>query len=110
MTFEEAVDHALSLGSVERGSHYGAPAAKANGHAIVAPGRETGSFCLMIDRDTVGMLKETDPATFWQTPHYEGWPSILVRSDTQDPARVRAMIERARDQALAKKPPRPRQK
>lgn len=108
MTFEEAIDFALSLGQVQRGTHYGAAAAKANGHAIVAPGREAGSFCLMIDRDTVEMLKATDPDTFWQTPHYEGWPSVLVRCDSPDPDRVRAMIERARDQALARKPPRPR--
>jgi hypothetical protein len=108
MTFEEALDHALSLGRVEHSTHYGAPAAKANGHAILAPGREAGSFCLVVDRDTVEMLKETDPATFWQTPHYEGWPSVLVRCDSDDPDRIRAMIEQARDQALAKKPPRPR--
>ena len=48
------------------------------------------------------MLKETDPETFWQTPHYEGWPAVLVRYDSADPDRVRAMIERSRDWTAAK--------
>ena len=108
MTFEEAVDYAVSLGGVERSTHYGDPAAKANGHAILSPGREPGSFCLMIGQDIKLMLIETDPGTFWQTPHYEGWPGVLVRYDTRDPERVRALIGQARDRALAKKPPRPR--
>jgi hypothetical protein len=53
------------------------------------------------------MLKETDPATFWQTPHYEGWPGVLVRYASDDPERVLAVIERAHEQALARKPKRP---
>ncbi|NIJ08326.1 hypothetical protein FHS31_001943 [Sphingomonas vulcanisoli] len=110
MTFEEAMAYALSLEGTERSTHYGDPAVKANGHAILAPGREAGSFCLLIDMDTKLMLMETDPETYWQTPHYDGWPAVLVREDTGDPDRVRAMIDRARDRALAKKPPRPRKR
>lgn len=101
---------AAALPGAERSTHYGGPAVKANGNAFIAPGREDGSFCLMIDRDTVDMLKETDPATYWQTPHYEGWSALLVRYDSPDPDRVFAMIERAHEQALAKKRPRPRPK
>ena len=56
------------------------------------------------------MLKETDPATFWQTPHYEGWPAVLVRFDSPDPDRVRAMIERSHAWSAAKPRPRPRKK
>ena len=97
---------AASLTGAERSPHYGAPAVKANGNAFVAPGREAGSFCLLIDRDTVDLLKETDPDTYWQTKHYEGWPAVLVRYDSPDPDRVHAMIERAHGQALAKKRPR----
>ena len=51
---------------------------------------------LQIDHDTKEMLIETDPDSFWQTPHYHGWPGLLVRYDSADPDRVRAMIERAR--------------
>jgi len=108
VTRAEAYAFALALPGTEQAPHYGAPAIKANGHAILAPGREEGSFCLMIDRDTKQMLIETDPATFWQTSHYEGWPAVLVREDGDDPERIRAAITRAHERAMSRKPPRKR--
>jgi len=108
LDWDRIIGFAASLPEAERSTHYGRPAAKANGHAFVAPGREADSFCLLIDRDTVDMLKDTDPDTYWQTPHYEGWPAVLVRYASADPDRVFAMIERAHGQALAKKRPKPR--
>jgi hypothetical protein len=108
LDYRKVTSFAASLPGAEHSTHYGAPAVKANGNAFVAPGREEGSFCLLIDRDTVDMLKETDPDTYWQTPHYEGWPSVLVRYDSSDPERIFAMIERAHEQALAKKRPKKR--
>jgi len=111
--WEETVAFALSLPDTEHGTHYGGPAVKvaSNGRAFIAPGRESDvSFCLMIDLDTVEMLKETDPQTYYQPPHYVGWPALLVRYDNDDPERVCAMIEQARDQAAARKPAAPRKK
>jgi hypothetical protein len=54
------------------------------------------------------MLKATDPDTFWQTPHYEGWEGLLIRYDSKDPDRVREVIERARSFVAAKPKARPR--
>jgi hypothetical protein len=108
MTWEEVVAHALALPGTELTTYYGGPAVKANGHPLVTPGREDGSFCLHIGQDTKAILIETDPDTFWQTAHYEGWPSVLVRYDSPDPERVLAMIEASRDWAMRRKPPRPR--
>ncbi|HEX7709998.1 MAG TPA: hypothetical protein VF418_03585 [Sphingomonadaceae bacterium] len=83
----------------------------ANGQSFVFPGHERAtSFVVAIDLATVEMLKETEPETYWQSPHYEGYPMVLVRYDSPDPARVRRVIEQARDQAAAKKPVRPRKK
>lgn len=108
--WNDVAAHALTLPDTVMGTSYGKPAVKvaSNGRVFIAPGREQDSFCLMIDRDTIEMLKATDPATFWQTPHYEGWPAVLVRHDSADPERVAAMIARARDQAAAQKPVRAR--
>lgn len=108
LDWDSVTAFAAALPDAERSTYYGGPAIKANGNAFVAPGREAGSFCLLIDRDTVDMLKETDPDTYWQTPHYEGWPAVLVRYASADPERVLAMIGRAHGQALAKKRPKPR--
>jgi hypothetical protein len=83
---------------------------KANGQTIISPGREEGSFCLHIDRHTVDILKETDPETYWQTPHYEGWPAVLMRYASTDPERILRMIEQAHEACFARLKARPRKK
>ena len=108
LDWDKVLAFATALSDAELSTHYGQPAAKANGNAFVAPGREADSFCLMIDLDTVEMLKETDPDTFYQTAHYQGWPGILVRYRTEDPGRVFELIERAHERALTKKRPKSR--
>jgi len=110
LDWDGVVAHALALPGAELSTSYGRPAVKANGRAFVSPGREDGSFCLHVDLDTIALLKETDPATYWQTAHYEGWAAVLVRYDGPDPDRVYAMIERAHGQALARLKPRARKK
>ncbi len=110
LNWDMVVAHALSLPDTEAATHYGAPSVKVNGRAILAPGREAGSFCLMLDLDTIEMLKDTDPDTYWQTPHYEGWPGVLVRFDTDDHDRVLAMSDAAHAWNAARPKPRPRKK
>jgi hypothetical protein len=77
--WEQVVIWALSWEETERGTHFGRPAVKANGRALISPGREPGSFVLHTDAATKLILLETDPDTYWQAPRYEGWPSLLVR-------------------------------
>ena len=113
MTWEEAVAFALSLPDTELGTSYGKPAVKAasNGRAFLFPSHEPAtSFGVAIDLDTIEILKETDPATFWQTPHYVGWEGVLIRYDSEDEARVREVIERSREFVAAKPKPRPRKR
>lgn len=112
-SWDEAAAFALSLPDTELSTSYGKPAVKVatTGRAFLYSGHEEEtSFGIAIDLDTVEMLKETDPETFWQTPHYEGWPAVLIRFGSPDPERVREMIERARDWVAAKKAVRPRKR
>jgi hypothetical protein len=109
--WDEAVAFALTLPGTELSTSYGKPAVKVNGRAFVYTGHEqASSFGVAIDLDTIEILKATDPATFWQSPHYEGWPAVLIRFDSPDPERVREVIARARDWTAAKPPPRPRKR
>jgi hypothetical protein len=110
-SWDEAVAFALSLPDTELSTSYGKPAVKVKGRAFLYTGHEQKtSFGVAIDLDTVEILKETDPETFWQSPHYEGWPAVLIRYDSADPERVRSVIERSRDWTAAKPPPRPRKR
>lgn len=105
MTFDEAVAFALSLPDTEHGTSYGKPAVKvrSNGRAFLFPSHEADtSFGVAMDLGTIEILKETDPDTFWQTPHYVGWEGVLIRYDSEDQERVRDVIERSRDFVAAK--------
>ncbi|WP_404333586.1 hypothetical protein AB2M62_10660 [Sphingomonas sp. MMS12-HWE2-04] len=77
--WDDAVAFARALPGVEMASFYGDMVPKLNGKAILSPGREADSFHLPVSHADKAMLMETDPDTFWQTPHYEGWPGVLVR-------------------------------
>jgi hypothetical protein len=113
MTWEEAVAFALSLPDTELSTSYGKPAVKvaSNGRAFLYPSHEAdSSFAVGIDLDTVEMLKETEPETYWQTAHYEGWTAVLIRYDAKDEERVRDVIRRSRDWSAARLKARPRNK
>lgn len=105
MTWDEAVAYALALPDTKLSTSYRNPAVKvaSNGRAFLFTSHEADtSFGISIDLNTVEILKETDPETFWQTPHYEGWPGLLVRYCSKDEDRVRDVIRRSRDWAAAR--------
>jgi hypothetical protein len=113
MTWEEAVAFALSMPGTELSTSFGKPAVKvaSNGRAFLFRSHEADtSFGIAIDLDTIEMLKATEPQTFWQTPHYEGWEGLLVRYGAQDEERAREMIRRSRDWIAAKPKARPRKR
>lgn len=91
----DVVAFACTLPGVAMSPFYGTPCPKVNGKAFVSPGREAGSFHVMASHEEKIVLLETDPDTFWQTAHYEGWPGVLVRFNPPDPDRVRNVIRRA---------------
>ena len=113
MTWDEAVAFALALPDTELGSSYGKPAVKvaSNGRAFLFPSHEADtSFGVAMDLDSIELLKSTEPATYWQTPHYQGWEGVLVRYQGKDEERVRDVIARARDFVAAKPKARPRKR
>ena len=113
MTFNEAIAFALTLPDTELSTSYGKPAVKvaSNGRAFLFPSHEPDtSFGVAIDLDTIEILKATEPETYWQTPHYEGWPGVLIRYDGKDEDRVRDVIGRSRDYAAALPKSRPRKR
>ncbi len=86
---------ALALPGTEAATSYGRPAIKVRGKNIIVAGKTDDHFVLMVPIDEVEMLKDTGPACFFQTPHYEGWPDVLVRYASADVDRVAGLIERA---------------
>ncbi|NJC09674.1 MmcQ/YjbR family DNA-binding protein [Polymorphobacter fuscus] len=95
MTWGEVIASALALPGAERSTSYGRDAIAVRGKMIIVIGRTDDHFVLTTTRDEAEMLMATDPDCFYQTPHYAGWPGVLVRLATADPERVAALVERA---------------
>ena len=113
MTFAEAIAFALTLPDTEMSTSYGKPAVKvaSNGRAFLFPSHEPDtSFGVAIDLDTIEILKATEPETYWQSAHYEGWPGVLIRYESKDEGRVRDVIGRSRDWSATLPKTRPRKR
>ena len=93
--WEDVAAYALTLPGTEASTSYGQPAIKVGGRLICSTGREAGSFHVVAAQEEKAVLLDTDPETFWQTPHYEGWAGLLVRYGSPDVARVKRVIARA---------------
>ncbi|MES2057676.1 MAG: hypothetical protein V4564_17205 [Pseudomonadota bacterium] len=94
--WDDAVAFAVSLPGVAMGAGAkGSTSPQIRGQQLVSQGRAPDSFVLRATRGEIEVLKETDPDCFWQTPQYEGWPTVLVRADAADPDRLKTLIERA---------------
>jgi len=95
-SWDDVVAFALTLPDSYMESFYGTPCPKVNKKAFVSPSHEAAtSFHVRCTDDEKAVLLDTDPDTFWQTPHYEGWPGLLVRYGSNDPERIRTVITRA---------------
>ena len=105
---------ALTLPGTEAAISWRMPTVKvaANQRGFVWTGREAEtSFAIWTaDVGEAEMLMETDPDTFWQAPHYAGSKAVLVRYSSDDPERVRYVIEQAYELAKSQKPVKPRKK
>lgn len=94
--WDDVVAFALTLPDAYMESFYGTPCPKVNKKAFVSPSHEAAtSFHVPAKHDEKALLLETDPDTFWQTPHYANYPGLLVRYGSADPDRIRNVIRRA---------------
>lgn len=69
----------LAFRGVEESTSYGRPALKVRGKSFAVAGRTDDHFVLMLALERVAFLMEMEPEVFFQTPHYGGWPAVLVR-------------------------------
>lgn len=95
MTFEEVRRLALAFPGVQEGTSYGTPAFRV-GKKFLARLREDDETlavkCGFEERD---LRMKSDPAVFFSTEHYDGYPMVLVRLPAVDPADLRDVLEEA---------------
>lgn len=94
MTFDDVAAIALVLPATALSTSYGTPAIKVGGK-LLARLREDGDMVLKVEDGLREALLETQPDVFHTTPHYDGYPTVLVRLAVADANQIAGLVERA---------------
>lgn len=90
------------LPEVSLGTSYGTPALLVKGKSFVRM-KDAETLVVMCALEEKEMLLELDPALFFETDHYKGWPAMLVRLGAIDDASLtQRLIAAWREKAPSK--------
>jgi hypothetical protein len=83
ITFDVVRELGLRLPDVEEGTSWGVPALKVHGQMFACctshKSAEPDSLAIRMEFDRRDELIAAEPATYYLTPHYVGYPCVLVR-------------------------------
>jgi hypothetical protein len=98
-TFDDVRAIGLTLPDVEESTMYGAPALKVRGTLLACmashKSAEPNSLVVRIHFEDRDALIADDPQTYYLKPHYEGYPSVLVRLPLIDREALRDLLQSA---------------
>ncbi|WP_433597779.1 MmcQ/YjbR family DNA-binding protein [Nocardia sp. CA-135953] len=96
MTWEQVVALATELPEVAESTWWRSPALEVSGKGFARLRSEAEGglvlLCEMAEKEA--MLASGDPA-FYTTPHYDGYPYILIDLDRIDPDQLRELLDAA---------------
>ena len=95
VSFETVRRLALELPAVEEGTSYGTPAFRVRGKFLGRLREDGESLAIKCGFEERDFRIQADPKTFFTTDHYRGYPTVLVRLATVDPADLRDVLEQA---------------
>lgn len=95
MTRDEMYAYALSLPEVEESTVHGTRCVRLRGKLLINDTRLADAVSLSLDHGDIDLLMETEPRTYFKTPHFDGWPAVLVRFEKADDARLYEQVDRA---------------
>ena len=84
----------LKLEDITVGTSYGQPALRVHDRPFVSI-KAPGVMVLHCPLDVKDLLMEMASDIYFQTPHYEGWPALLVRLDQIGDEELALRIENA---------------
>ncbi len=95
-TWADVVAIALRYPGVEEGTSYGKPALRASGKAMCRMRTDPDALVMkVIDLGEVEALTRQDPETFFTTPHYDGYPYVLIRIGVVKRGMLEELVEDA---------------
>jgi hypothetical protein len=94
--WEEVIALGERLPGVELTTSYGRPALKVGGKFMCSLRQNPDAFVFrVLDVPDQVALVRGQPDVFFTTPHYDGWPYVLVRLDTVTPDQLAELVEDA---------------
>jgi hypothetical protein len=96
-TWDDVVEIGLRFPGVEVGTSFGTPAMKVTNKGMICRMRSNPDALVVrvIDVPDAEALLKGRPDVYFSTPHYDGWPYVLVRLDAVDPVELAELIEDA---------------
>ena len=86
----------LRLPGVEVGTSFRTPALKVRGKGMCRLRTTPAALVLrVIDMGEREALLQGQPDVFFSTPHFDGWPYVLVRLEAVDPVELQELLEDA---------------
>jgi hypothetical protein len=70
---------ALALPEVEEGTWHRTPAWKVRGKSFARMKEDGETLVALVDLEEKEVLTASEPHIFFETPHYHGYPAMLVR-------------------------------
>ena len=94
--WEDVIALGERLPGVELTTSYGRPALKVGGKFMCSLRENPAAFVFrVLDVPDQLALVRGEPDVFFTTPHYDGWPYVLVRLDTVTPDQLAELVEDA---------------
>jgi hypothetical protein len=95
-TWEDVVAIGTRLPGVEVGTSYGTAALRVRGKGMCRLRSDPDALVIRVaDMGEREALLQGDPDVFFSTPHYDGWPYVLVRLERVDPVELGELVEDA---------------
>jgi hypothetical protein len=95
-TWDDVIATAKSLPGVEVATSYGTPSLRVRGKFMCRLRSNPDALVMrVIDLADREALLRGQPETFFSTPHYDGYPVVLVRLDKVDAVQLAELVEDA---------------
>lgn len=95
-TWQDVVAIGTRFPAVEVGTSFGTPALRVRGKFICRLRTDPDALVLrVLDLGEREALLQGQPAVFFSTRHYDGYPYVLVRLDVADPEELAELLEDA---------------
>ncbi|MGI9098145.1 MAG: MmcQ/YjbR family DNA-binding protein [Solirubrobacteraceae bacterium] len=95
-TWEDVVELGTRLPGVEVGTSFRTPALRVRGKGMCRLRSNPDALVLRVsDLGEREALLQGQPEVFFSTPHYDGYPYVLVRLEAVDPVELAELLEEA---------------